>query len=55
MTQPLIIPRWLYERAVAKDGKEATDRTMVAFNAVAVESWQEAIDLDAVKERVNRG
>ena len=55
MTQPIIIPKWLYERFVAKDGKESTDKTMAAFGAVAVESWQEAIDLEAVKEKVNRG
>lgn len=55
MTQPIIIPKWLYERAVAKEGKEATDRTMQEFNAVAVADWSEALDLEAVKEKVNRG
>jgi hypothetical protein len=55
MIQPIIIPKWLYERAVAKEGKEATDRIMRAYNAVAVADWSEAVDLDAAKEEVNRG
>lgn len=54
MTHPLIIPKWLYERAVAKEGKEAADRTMRAFNAVAVADWSEVVDLEAAKEKVNR-
>lgn len=55
MTQPLILPKWLYERFVAQVGKEEADRHMAMWNAVAVADWQEAVDLDKVKERVNRG
>lgn len=55
MTQPIIIPKWLYERAVAKEGKQSVDQTMRAYGAVAVNDWREALDLEAVKEKVNRG
>jgi len=55
MTQPILIPKWLYERAVAKDGKWAVDQTLKSYNAVVVEDWTDAIDLEAVKEKVSRG
>lgn len=55
MIESVLIPRWLYEREVAKNGKEATDRVMRDYNIVAVADWRTAVDLEAVKEKVNRG
>lgn len=55
MTDTIIVPKWLYERLVAREGREAADRTMARYGAVAVASWQEAVDLESVKKKVNRG
>jgi hypothetical protein len=55
VTQPIIIPKWLYERFVIAVGKEQADQHMSKWNAVAVGDWREAVDLEAVKARVNHG
>lgn len=55
MTRPLILPKWLYEKFVSQVGKEEADLHMFRWNAVAVADWREAVDLQAVKEKVNRG
>lgn len=51
----MIIPAWMYRRMVAQYGQAMADRKMAEFSAVAVDDWQEAVDLEAAKERVNRG
>lgn len=51
----MIIPKWVYEKAVSEIGREAADRHMAKWDAVAVADWSEAVDLQAVKEKVNHG
>lgn len=56
MSETVLIPIWLYERAVASLGREEVDRIMVRHNAVAVAEWEPAlINLDEVKRKVNHG
>lgn len=45
----LIIPRWLYEKAVHDLGREVADKIMANHHAVVADDWFEATSPEPVK------